>query len=374
MGSADGPSDSTLPNVDPLGANGDPIVEPVKDRRDSAISNPTGSEDTKDTNDPQPNRRIASRPPLLPTQPSQITILCNHALQPITLPTHLLTSNSRLFATLTHDPSTFSGTALNLNIDHDTFTVFARWLQGGRIHVPEGDENGFATDLYLLMRAHAAGEALGASIFADMVIDEIIGELTCDEAEGCRRGDDGRSQKSLDSEEADARAKAHDLEILLQAAAVIWPPGSLGRDLLVDWYVHSAAAQNKLQNLSVEAVVEIGDLDLAARCMVLGKERQMMCESGESVPAPYLSDPCRYHEHRELGLPCYKRSRDSVFSRLEFVVRCGIGGWEEDDEEDGDSGFGGDGTTPMQEYEACVKHSMVDFEYDGEVESDCSSG
>ena len=50
------------------------------------------------------------------------------------------------------------------------------------------------------MRAHAAGEALGASIFADMVIDEIIGELTHDESCHC----DGQSQKSLDSEAADA--------------------------------------------------------------------------------------------------------------------------------------------------------------------------
>jgi hypothetical protein len=155
------------------------------------------------------------------------------------------------------------------------------------------------------MRAHAAGEALGASMFADMVIDEVIGELTHDESCHC----DSRSQKSLDSEAVDAQAKTHDLEILLQAAAAIWPPGSLGRDLLVDWYVHSAAS--KLQNLSVGAVVEIGDLDLAARCMVLGKERQMVCESGEIAHAPYLVDPCRYHEHRQLGQPCYKRSRES---------------------------------------------------------------
>lgn len=218
--------------------------------------------------------------------------------------------------------------------------------------MPEGDENGFATDLYLLMRAHAAGEALGADMFADMVIDEIIGELTGGESreveiemEGWRWGgveedDDSQSQKSLDSSTEDARLKTHDLEILLSAAAAIWPPGSLGRDLLVDWYVHSAA--HSLQNLSVESVVEIGDLDLAARCMVLGKERQMLCERGEIVRAPYLEDPCRYHEHRRLGTPCYKRSRESVYSRLEFAVRCGVGGWEDEDEDD-DSGFGGMG-------------------------------
>lgn len=142
--------------------------------------------------------------------------------------------------------------------------------------------------MYLLMRAHAAGEALGAGMFADMVIDEIIGELTGGVEEvkvvGWRCGeeeedDEIERRRSLDSSAADARAKTHDLEILLGAAAAIWPPGSLGRDLLVDWYVHSAA--HKLQNLSVEAVVEIGDLDLAARCMVLGKERQMVCERGE---------------------------------------------------------------------------------------------
>lgn len=298
------------------------------------------------------------------TQP-QITILCNHSAHPITLSTSLLTNHSRLFATLAHDPSTFSSATLNLNLDHETFIVFARWLQGGRIHVPEGDENGFATDLYLLMRAHAAGEALGASTFADMVLDEIIGELAYDEA--CQCDSDSRSQRSMNSEVIDARAKAHDLEILMQAAAAIWPPGSLGRGLLVDWYVHSAAS--KLQNLSVEAVVEIGDLDLAARCMVMGKERQMVCETGEVVQAPYLFDPCRYHEHRRMGLPCYKRSRDSVFSQLEFTVRCGIGGWEDDDY-DADSGFEGDVTTP-QEYQDCVQENLVVLDDGSEVMTGC---
>jgi hypothetical protein len=133
----------------------------------------------------------------------------------------------------------------------------------------------------------------------------------------------------------------------------IWPPGSLGRDLLEDWYVHSSS--HTLQNFSVSAVVEIGDLDLAARCMVLGKERQMLVDAGEFVEAPYVVDPCRYHEHRRLGQPCYKRSRDSVFSQLELMVRSGVGGWEDDD--DGDSGFEGEVATP-EEYRDCVRESL----------------
>jgi hypothetical protein len=44
-------------------------------------------------------------------------------------------------------------------------------------------------------------------------------------------------------------------------------------------------------------------------------------------------------------------------------VRCGIGGWENDDEEDGDSGFGEDGTT-LQEYEACVEDPTGFFEHE----------
>ena len=88
----------------------------------------------------------------------------------------------------------------------------------------------------------------------------------------------------------------------------------------------------------------------------------MVCERGEVVRAPYLVDPCRYHEHRWLGLPCYKRSRESVFSRLEFAVRCGVGGWEDND---GDSGFGGDGAT-LEEYEACVEETVEVFGHDEE--------
>jgi hypothetical protein len=54
---------------------------------------------------------------------------------------------------------------------------------------------------------------------------------------------------------------------------------------------------------------------------------------------------------------------------LEFAIRCGIGGWENDDE-DGDSGFGGDGVS-LEEYEACVEETMGAFEHDGEAMSDC---
>jgi hypothetical protein len=214
---------------------------------------------------------------LTSSYPPHLTILCLSSLQPVTLPTNLLTTHSRLFTTLSHDLSPFTLPTLHLNIDHDTFTVFARWLRGGKIRFAEGDENGFATDLHVLMRAHAAGKALGAGVFADMCLNEIIGELT--------RGEEGRGwwdcdedRQSMRFEVADSRAKTHDLKILLQAAAAIWPSRSLGRDLLVDWYVHSTA--HTLQTLSISAVVEIGDLDLAARCMVLGKERQMLAEAG----------------------------------------------------------------------------------------------
>lgn len=324
--------------------NNDPSMRYVTILNDSDIQKPN----QVDKADAHP-----TQPTTIPYDP-QITILCNHSTHPITLSKHLLTSNSRLFATLSHDASTFTtaGT-LQLNIDHDAFTVFARWLRGGPIHVPEGDENGFATDLYMLMRAHAAGEALGAGTFADMVVDEIIAELTDGERE------DGGSLSPLRSPARDSRAKARDPEILLQAAAAIWPPGSLGRDLLVDWYVHSPACS--LHNLSAEAVVEIGDLDFAARCMVLGKERQMAHELGGDgvVEAPYLVDPCRYHEHRRRGLPCYRRSRDSVFSKLEYIVRCGLGECEdfEDDEIQMDRAM-------LWEYEACVDESMMLFSND----------
>ncbi|KAM0702537.1 hypothetical protein Q7P35_009966 [Cladosporium inversicolor] len=314
--SANAPGTSTpsiLHHTDPKHQT---AVKPTNDQTDSATQVP-------------PTINPTSAP--FPSQPAQIAILCPSSLTPTTLSTHLLTTHSRLFATLACDASTFSPGTLSPNIDHDAFAVFARWLQKGPIHVLEGDEHGFATDLHLLMRAQTAGEALGAGMFADMVIDEIIGELTGGmeevEVEGWRCGeedDEIERRRSLESSAADARAKTHDLEILLGAAAAVWPPGSLGRDLLVDWYVHSAA--HSLQNLSIEAEVEIGDLDLAARRMLLGKERQMLCERGEIVRAPYLVDPCRYHEHRRLGRPCYKRSRESVSSRLEFAVRCGVGG------------------------------------------------
>lgn len=104
--------------------------------------------------------------------------------------------------------------------------------------------------------------------------------------------------------------------------------------------------------------MEIGDLDFAARCMVLGMEMQMAHELGGDgiVEAPYLVDPCRYHEHRRRGLPCYRRSRDSVFSQLEYFVRCGMG--ECEDFEDGEIQMD---RAMLWEYEACVDESMMLF-------------
>lgn len=99
--------------------------------------------------------------------------------------------------------------------------------------------------------------------------------------------------------------------------------------------------------------MEIGDLDLAARCMVLGKERQIVRELGGDVKVPYLVDACRYHEHRRRGLPCYKRSEGSVWCPLEYAVRWGVGMVEDDD-----SGFEEDGVA-LREYKACVDDSMM---------------
>lgn len=89
----------------------------------------------------------------------------------------------------------------------------------------------------------------------------------------------------------------------------------------------------------------------------------MACELGKIFQAPYLMDSCRYHEHRRAGRHCYKRSRDSVFSQLEFAFRCGVGVIEEDDDDDDDSGFEEDGVG-LREYEACVEESLKMLEED----------
>lgn len=128
--------------------NEDEDIEPTASMTYVTIlATPTSTPDTS-----------APTSPFLPSNPPQptLTLLCNSSPAPATLPSALLAQNSRLFRTLSQDAThpliATPNCPLHLNIDHEAFTVFARWLRGAKIHVPFGDENCFATDLYL--RAH----------------------------------------------------------------------------------------------------------------------------------------------------------------------------------------------------------------------------
>jgi hypothetical protein len=74
------------------------------------------------------------------------------------------------------------------------------------------------------MRAHAAGEALGAGVFADMCLYEIIGELTWGE-EGQRRWDCDGDRQSMRSEVADSNARSQDLAASSCSDLAVWVAG-----------------------------------------------------------------------------------------------------------------------------------------------------
>lgn len=272
------------------------------------------------------------------------TVTCKDSTHPFHLPARRLTKHSRLFATLACCPSTT--TNLPLNIDHSSFTVFTRFLRSEPISLPPGtsDRNGYGTDIYTLLHAHAAGETLQAPVFTDMVMDAIISELTTSDLDS-EGGDIARR---------DARDKTRDLDLLLPAACLLFPPGSVGRDFFVDWYVHEPA--RRFHNLSVASAVETGDLDFLARCMVKLRDLRE-----EVVIPPYVRDACRYHVHRSMGLPCYRRGRRGRYSGLEYAVRVGLGG--EGDEDDDDDGLVG---LEVMEYEDCVDEASLMVMDEGE--------
>ena len=186
------------------------------------------------------------------------------------------------------------------------------------------DQNGYDTDIYTLLHAHAAGEALQALVFTDMVMDAIISSLTSED-------DDDFNFAITDEDVAilDARAKARDLDLLLPAACLAFPPDSIAREFFVDWYVHEPA--HRFHNLSIASAVETGDLDFLARCMVAQRGMRVPEQLGEEVVSPYVQDPCAYHVHGRMGLPCYRRERKGRYSGLEYAVRLGLG--DEDDAE-----------------------------------------
>jgi len=86
--SADAPGNSTIPTFYHADTEQDTAIEAIEDRRDSTTE---GAVASKYKDDIIPT---ASHGHSIPDQPSQITILYNHSLQPITLPTHLLTATS----------------------------------------------------------------------------------------------------------------------------------------------------------------------------------------------------------------------------------------------------------------------------------------
>lgn len=176
-------------------------------------------------------------------------------------------------------------------------------------------------------------------------MDAIISELTTSDLDS----------EGGDIAHRDARDKTRDLDLLLPAACLLFPPGSVGRDFFVDWYVHEPA--RRFHNLSVASAVETGDLDFLARCMV---ELRDLRE--EVVIPPYVRDPCRYHVHRSMGLPCYRRGRRGRYSGLEYAVRVGLGGEVDEDDDDGLVGL------EVMEYEDCVDEASLMVMDEGECD------
>lgn len=281
-----------------------------------------------------------------------VTVTCKGSTRPFRLPASRLTKHSRLFSTLSccpetttaPNPSTHLPSTIDLNIDYESFIVFARFLSGGPVHLPPGavDKDGYGTDIYTLMHAHAAGEALQAPVFTDMVMDAIIEELTTD--------DFHFALPEKDIAILDAKAKATDLDLLLPAACLTFPPNSIGRNFFIDWYVHEPA--HRFYNLSIASAVETGDLDFLARCMVGQRDMRVPEELGEEVVPPYVEDPCRYHVHGSMGLPCYRRGRRGRYSGVEYAVRLGLGKGEEDDE-------CGVSEVAVEDYEDCVDEASL---------------
>lgn len=299
-----------------------------------------------------------------PTE-QHVQIFCHDSTTPFLLPLAPLLKHSRLFFLLSKDPSDFSSspeiantqTLTDIPIDFSTegFRPFARWLTGGPIAVPrpETDAHGFNTDIYLLMHAHATGEVLMAPVFTDVVMDAIIAELTSSSTSDCDSAL-GSDPEDPDFEALDRAAKARDLDLLLPAAAAVWPKGTLGRQFIVDFYAHSPAW--RFAALNKQLLVGEGlDRDFVAGLLLAVAERRLSEDLDMDLKGsePWVRDPCRYHVHRSEGRGCYRRTKSVGFCELEWVVRDGLN----------DRGKEGDGWVGTAfDYRDCVDEVIDDGE------------
>ncbi|KAK3708913.1 hypothetical protein LTR37_011243 [Vermiconidia calcicola] len=195
-----------------------------------------------------------------------------------------------------------------LNVPWDGFRHFALWLYTGKC-----DEENLSADCWIdstneLLHAHEVGRKLGCVDFQDTVVDALTTKLT-----------DCKGNLICD---------------ILGDFLKEFPFQSIGRQLLVDVIAYGPA-ENGMSNeedkrfdynalksvddshftivLSREILASRGfqvPLNLTEELMTM-----LVCgfleikSQGDSVPRremPWITNPCRYHRHTELGLPCYK--------------------------------------------------------------------
>ena len=209
------------------------------------------------------------------------------------------------------DEDVGQNSVLHLDIDGDAFKHFARWLYTGsivnRMH-QESDMYWF-DEMECLLQAYAFASQHRCGEVMDLAMDEVIELLS---EEGIIFVGD-----------------------FVDASVKYCQPGSTGRQLAVDFLVYGKAASKidaeckafgfgalKFCNdpdfskalartfLAVKGFETPAEIEIAGFSTVLAggflEAKEHEAEEEEDLRAPWKVDPCKYHSHTELGLPCYK--------------------------------------------------------------------
>lgn len=156
------------------------------------------------------------------------------------------------------------------------FRHFARWLYTGTLCEPDPP---IEEQIKELCATHALACRFQCLAFEDSVMDGLIDIL--------------RGPLEIDVSAFEQWSES-------------FSPGARGVQLAIDFLVH--ASPTKLvcdDGYFVEWLNDAFDEDALLKIVAGMLEKRSTTEGDDSVP-PYISDPCRYHRHSELGLPCYK--------------------------------------------------------------------
>ena len=241
-------------------------------------------------------------------QDTIVSVQCN---EPLTDTSYFHIHKTLLFRNLADSYlSSAHKDIIELDVSSDGFRLFALWLYTGKCDDKHLYNNCWGDSITELLRAHKVGRELGCVDFQDTVVDALMKTLTdCEGSPICDTLGEyleefpfqsfgrqllveviayGPAEKGV-SDEEDMRFDYNALKSIDDPQFIC----ALAREIMA-----ATGCQMPLDTMSEElrTMLVCGFLEMKAQGDTTERSAEEM---------PWLINPCRYHRHTELGLPCY---------------------------------------------------------------------